>query len=225
MDHIKPFIQEPKISKSKLADGLARMDVLQQSGLDFDFPIIEALIMWIDKNHKDTLKALLEQHKDDPAEAQKHIDKPLGAVLVFLTGWGDIERCQRILEADLDKDTEKGENRFVILQLHGSISHEQQQLAFKKVGWWKIWGVCSLFGSSCSRKMIPVPQFFEGIGLSVCGGFRTVRGCAAELEWEALPILKGLSSSGLSHSANTFLKSPSGGSVQNSTWAPPPTCG
>ena len=40
-DHIKPLIQEQKFSKSKVQDGLARMDVLQQSGLDFDFPIIE----------------------------------------------------------------------------------------------------------------------------------------------------------------------------------------
>ncbi|CAD7930194.1 unnamed protein product [Amoebophrya sp. A25] len=126
-DHIRPLLKQDKFSKAKLQDGLAKMDVLQQSGLDFDFPIIEALILWIDKNYKDVLKAQLEEKKDDEAARAQIKNKPLGAVLVFLTGWNDIDKCQRILEADLDKE------KFKIFQLHGSVSMEQQQEAFKPI--------------------------------------------------------------------------------------------
>ncbi|CAD7923399.1 unnamed protein product [Amoebophrya sp. A120] len=126
-DHIRPLIKQDKFSKNKLSDGLAKMDVLQQSSLDFDFPIIEALIMWIDKNYKDVLKTQLEEKKDDPAEQEKLKAKPLGSILVFLTGWNDIDKCQRILESDLDKE------KFTILPLHGSVSMEQQQECFKPI--------------------------------------------------------------------------------------------
>eukprot|EP00392_Amoebophrya_sp_AT5.2_P015693 g15909.t1 len=124
-DHIRPLLKQEKFSKGKLTDGLAKMDVLQQSSLDFDFPIIEALIMWIDKNYKDVLNAQLEEHKDNAEEQEKLKRKPLGAVLVFLTGWNDIDKCQRILESDLD------EKKFQVMPLHGQVSMEQQQECFK----------------------------------------------------------------------------------------------
>jgi len=53
---MKPFIKKDKLKKDELQDGLKRMDVIQQSGLQFDFPIIEALILYIDKTFQAGMK-------------------------------------------------------------------------------------------------------------------------------------------------------------------------
>jgi len=98
-------------SKARLLDGLRKHDVLQQSSLAFDFPVIEALILHIDRMYKDA------QKQDQ--------DKPAGTVLVFLPGWGDIDQLQKRLVQNFSKD------RFKVLPLHSQVSKEQQQEIFE----------------------------------------------------------------------------------------------
>jgi len=148
--HIKPYL-EGQLTKQKLADGLRRHDVLQQSGLQHDFLIIEALILHIDRSYKQAmtqleeaeakkLEARIEAEKagsdelelGDSVEVEQQIKekqekKQPGAVLVFLTGWSDIDRCMKLLQNDLEKD------RFTVLPLHGQITVEQQQEVFQPV--------------------------------------------------------------------------------------------
>uniref|UniRef100_A0A7S1Q4S2 RNA helicase n=1 Tax=Alexandrium catenella TaxID=2925 RepID=A0A7S1Q4S2_ALECA len=107
---LEPQMMAP-FSKARLIDGLRKMDVLQQSSLAFDFPIIEALILHIDRMYKDAQKA-------DP-------DKPCGTVLVFLPGWGDIDQLQKRLVQNFSKD------RFKVMPLHSQVSKEQQSEIFE----------------------------------------------------------------------------------------------
>eukprot|EP00418_Pyrodinium_bahamense_P087002 CAMPEP_0179052960 /NCGR_PEP_ID=MMETSP0796-20121207/22024_1 /TAXON_ID=73915 /ORGANISM="Pyrodinium bahamense, Strain pbaha01" /LENGTH=1127 /DNA_ID=CAMNT_0020749537 /DNA_START=83 /DNA_END=3469 /DNA_ORIENTATION=- len=98
-------------NKARLLDGLRKHDVLQQSSLAFDYPIIEALILHIDRMYK-------EAQKQEP-------DKPAGTVLVFLPGWGDIDQLQKRLVQNFSND------RFKVLPLHSQVSKEQQQEIFE----------------------------------------------------------------------------------------------
>lgn len=102
-------------TKARLLDGLRKHDVLQQSSLAFDFPVIEALILHIDRMYKDAQKAQKEGEEG----------KPAGTILVFLPGWGDIEQLQRRLVQNFDT------KRFKILPLHSQVTPEQQQEIFK----------------------------------------------------------------------------------------------
>jgi len=99
-------------SKARLLDGLRKHDVLQQSSLAFDFQIIEALVLHIDRMHKQ-------------AQNNGEKDKPAGTVLVFLPGWGDIDQLQKRLIQNFDQ------SRFKILPLHSQVSKEQQQEIFE----------------------------------------------------------------------------------------------
>mmetsp|Transcript_39128 Transcript_39128/g.112968 ORF Transcript_39128/g.112968 Transcript_39128/m.112968 type:complete len:1129 (+) Transcript_39128:40-3426(+) len=98
-------------SKARLLDGLRKHDVIQQSSLAFDYPVIEALILHIDRMYKDAQK--------------QDADKPAGTVLVFLPGWGDIDQLQKRLTQNFSKD------RFKVLPLHSQVSKEQQQEIFE----------------------------------------------------------------------------------------------
>eukprot|EP00397_Hematodinium_sp_SG-2012_P002884 GEMP01002892.1.p1 GENE.GEMP01002892.1~~GEMP01002892.1.p1 ORF type:complete len:1080 (+),score=285.51 GEMP01002892.1:130-3369(+) len=123
--HIKPYL-DGQLTKQKLEDGLRRHDVLQQSGLFFDFPIIQALILHIDRMYKTAVKMMEESGASDDEIKQKQ-SQP-GAVLVFLTGWNDIDRCMKLLQQDLDS------KRFVVMPLHGQITLEQQREIFQSAG-------------------------------------------------------------------------------------------
>lgn len=103
------------LSKERLLDGLRKHDVLQQSGLAFDFPIIEALILHIDRMYK----AAQAQKKEGDEE------KLPGTVLVFLPGWGDIDQLHKRLSQNFDL------KRFKILPLHSQVTPEQQQEIFE----------------------------------------------------------------------------------------------
>mmetsp|Transcript_54415 Transcript_54415/g.117774 ORF Transcript_54415/g.117774 Transcript_54415/m.117774 type:complete len:1106 (-) Transcript_54415:24-3341(-) len=103
------------MSKTRLLDGLRKHDVLQQSSLAFDFPIIEALILHIDRMHKEQEKA--RKPDEEP--------KPPGTVLVFLPGWGDIDQLQKRLVTNFDM------KRFSILPLHSQVTPEQQDQIFQ----------------------------------------------------------------------------------------------
>jgi len=102
------------MSKARLLDGLRKHDVLQQSSLAFDYPIIEALILHIDRMYKNQQSTLAEGEEA----------KPAGTILVFLPGWGDIEELKRRLVQNFDV------NRFKILPLHSQVTAEEQQLIF-----------------------------------------------------------------------------------------------
>merc|ERR1719313_193865 len=103
------------MNKERLLDGLRKHDVLQQSGLAFDYPIIEALILHIDRMYKGAQKNLPEG--EEP--------KPAGTILVFLPGWGDIDQLKKRLVTNFDT------NRFLILPLHSQVSAEEQALIFE----------------------------------------------------------------------------------------------
>jgi len=103
------------MSKARLLDGLRKHDVLQQSNLAFDYPIIEALILHIDRMHK-------EQEKATPAGEEV---KPAGTVLIFLPGWGDIDQLQKRLVQNFDQ------KRFKILPLHSQVTSQQQSEIFE----------------------------------------------------------------------------------------------
>lgn len=64
------------------------------------------------------------EKEGEKEKLELEINKSPGAILVFMTGWGDIEKCQTILKADLD------EKKFKIQPLHGGITMEQQQEVF-----------------------------------------------------------------------------------------------
>lgn len=100
------------MSRARLLDGLRKHDVLQQSGLAFDYPIIEALILHIDRMYKDAQKDQTEE-------------KPAGTILVFLPGWGDIDTLQKRLAQNFDP------KRFKILPLHSQVTPQQQQEIFE----------------------------------------------------------------------------------------------
>lgn len=116
--HIQPYL-DGQLTKQKLEDGLRRHDVLQQSGLFFDFPVIQALILHIDRMFKLALKAM-----EESGASEEEKQKQPGAVLVFLTGWNDIDRCMKLLQQDLDS------KRFIVMPLHGQITLEQQREIF-----------------------------------------------------------------------------------------------
>merc|ERR1719498_759416 len=82
------------MNKERLLDGLRKHDVLQQSGLAFDFPIIEALILHIDRIYK-----AAQKNQPEGEEA-----KPAGTILVFLPGWGDIDELRKRLVNTLSTD-------------------------------------------------------------------------------------------------------------------------
>mmetsp|Transcript_60239 Transcript_60239/g.173823 ORF Transcript_60239/g.173823 Transcript_60239/m.173823 type:complete len:1097 (-) Transcript_60239:35-3325(-) len=103
------------LTKTRLIDGLRKHDNLQQSSLAFDYPIIEALILHIDRMYKTQQKA----------KAEGEPDKPAGTILVFLPGWGDIDQLQKRLVQNFDKQ------RFKILPLHSQVSAEQQEEIFQ----------------------------------------------------------------------------------------------
>lgn len=100
------------MSRARLLDGLRKHDVLQQSSLAFDYPIIEALILHIDRMYKDAQKDQIEE-------------KPAGTILVFLPGWGDIDTLQKRLAQNFDP------KRFKILPLHSQVTPQQQQEIFE----------------------------------------------------------------------------------------------
>jgi len=100
------------MSRARLLDGLRKHDVLQQSSLAFDYPIIEALILHIDRMYKDAQKDQTEE-------------KPAGTILVFLPGWGDIDTLQKRLAQNFDP------KRFKILPLHSQVTPQQQQEIFE----------------------------------------------------------------------------------------------
>jgi len=102
------------MSKARLLDGLRKHDVLQQSSLAFDYPIIEALILHIDRMYKNQQKAKGESEEE----------KPAGTILVFLPGWGDIDQLQKRLVQNFSSD------RFKILPLHSQVTAEQQEQIF-----------------------------------------------------------------------------------------------
>ena len=64
------------------------------------------------------------EKEGEKEKVELEMNKTPGAILVFMTGWGDIEKCQTILKADLD------EKKFKIQPLHGGISMDQQQEIF-----------------------------------------------------------------------------------------------
>lgn len=101
-------------SKWRLTDGLRKHDVLQQSSLAFDYPIIEALVLHIDRMYK-------AQQKQNP-EAEV---KPPGTVLVFLPGWGDIDFLNKKFTQSFDQ------KRFMVLPLHSQVSPDEQQKIFQ----------------------------------------------------------------------------------------------
>eukprot|EP00927_Polykrikos_kofoidii_P052226 TRINITY_DN45_c2_g1_i1.p1 TRINITY_DN45_c2_g1~~TRINITY_DN45_c2_g1_i1.p1 ORF type:complete len:1126 (+),score=236.17 TRINITY_DN45_c2_g1_i1:70-3447(+) len=103
------------MTKPRLIDGLRKHDVLQQSSLEFDYPLIEALILHIDRMYKEQQKTV---KPTDPV-------KPIGTILVFLPGWGDIDRMLKRLVASFDQ------TRFKILPLHSQVSPEQQREIFE----------------------------------------------------------------------------------------------
>jgi ATP-dependent RNA helicase DHX36 len=103
-------------SKARLVDGLRKHDVLQQSSLAFDYPIIEALILHIDRMHKAQTQA---------AQQSGEAVKPPGTILVFLPGWGDIDQMLKRLVQNFDK------NRFKVLPLHSQVTPEQQSEIFE----------------------------------------------------------------------------------------------
>jgi ATP-dependent RNA helicase DHX36 len=103
------------MSRDRLLDGLRKHDVLQQSGLAFDYPIIEALILHVDRMYKAAQKNLPEG--EEP--------KPAGTILVFLPGWGDIDNLKKRLVTNFDT------NRFKILPLHSQVSAEEQAQIFQ----------------------------------------------------------------------------------------------
>merc|ERR1719171_1999955 len=103
------------MNKERLLDGLRKHDVLQQSGLAFDYPIIEALILHIDRMYKGAQKA----------QAAGEEPKPAGTILVFLPGWGDIDQLKKRLVTNFDT------NRFKILPLHSQVSAEEQAEIFQ----------------------------------------------------------------------------------------------
>jgi len=107
------------MSKARLLDGLRKHDVLQQSSLAFDYPIIEALLLHIDRMYRDA------QKKAEDAGAEPDV-KPPGTVLVFLPGWGDIDQLNKRLSTNFD------EKRFKILPLHSQVSPEQQNEIFSE---------------------------------------------------------------------------------------------
>jgi len=111
------------MSKARLLDGLRKHDVLQQSSLAFDYPIIEALILHIDRMYKESSKGA------KPGET-----KPAGTILVFLPGWGDIDQLKKRLTQSFDQE------RFKILPLHSQVSAAEQQEIFEpaKLGTRKI---------------------------------------------------------------------------------------
>jgi len=111
---LEPQMMAP-MSKQRLLDGLRKHDCLQQSSLAFDFPIIEALLLHIDRMHKDQMKS----------KAADEEEKPPGTVLVFLPGWGDIDQLQKRLVTNFDA------KRFSILALHSQVSPEQQREIFE----------------------------------------------------------------------------------------------
>ncbi|CAJ1354280.1 unnamed protein product [Effrenium voratum] len=102
------------MSRARLVDGLRKHDVLQQSGLAFDYPIIEALILHIDRMYKDAQKAAAGEE-----------EKVAGTILVFLPGWGDIDTLQKRLAQNFDP------KRFKILPLHSQVTPQQQQEIFE----------------------------------------------------------------------------------------------
>mmetsp|Transcript_72499 Transcript_72499/g.125766 ORF Transcript_72499/g.125766 Transcript_72499/m.125766 type:complete len:1100 (-) Transcript_72499:169-3468(-) len=102
-------------NKARLLDGLRKHDVLQQSGLAFDFPIIEALILHIDRMYK--------QQKQ--AQKEGEAEKPQGTILVFLPGFRDIDDLQKRLTTNFDM------KRFKVLPLHSQVSPEQQSEIFE----------------------------------------------------------------------------------------------
>jgi len=102
-------------TKARLLDGLRKHDVLQQSSLAFDYPIIEALILHIDRMYKAQQKA---KQEGDP-------EKPPGTILVFLPGWGDIDQLMKRLVQNFDQ------NRFKVLPLHSQVTADQQQEIFQ----------------------------------------------------------------------------------------------
>jgi len=102
------------MTKARLMDGLRKHDVLQQANLSFDYPIIEALILHIDRMYKDAQKAQADGE-----------EKAAGTILVFLPGWGDIDQLQKRLLQNFDP------KRFKILPLHSQVTPEQQQEIFQ----------------------------------------------------------------------------------------------
>merc|ERR1740129_268283 len=103
------------MNKARLLDGLRKHDVLQQSSLAFDYAIIEALILHIDRMYKDAKKTQQEGEEE----------KPAGTILVFLPGWGDIDQLMKRLVTNFDT------NRFKVLPLHSQVSPEEQQHIFE----------------------------------------------------------------------------------------------
>lgn len=102
-------------NKGRLVDGLRKHDVLQQSSLAFDYPIIQALILHIDRMYKAAQKDVKKGEEQ----------KPPGTILVFLPGWGDIDQLNKRLTQDL------GSDRFLILPLHSQVSSWEQQQIFE----------------------------------------------------------------------------------------------
>eukprot|EP00929_Paragymnodinium_shiwhaense_P034889 TRINITY_DN18928_c0_g1_i1.p1 TRINITY_DN18928_c0_g1~~TRINITY_DN18928_c0_g1_i1.p1 ORF type:complete len:1100 (+),score=321.71 TRINITY_DN18928_c0_g1_i1:76-3375(+) len=102
------------MSKARLMDGLRKHDVLQQSGLEFDYAIIEALVLHIDRQYK-------AQQQAAPASEEP---KQPGTILIFLPGWGDIDKLLKRLTTSFDT------KRFKILPLHSQVTPEQQSEIF-----------------------------------------------------------------------------------------------
>ncbi len=125
-EHIKkPF------NKPKFMDGLRKMDVIQQSCLTFDYPIIEALILFFDRMYKkqtELIDAQIEKAKEagTPEEDWPKKKDP-GAILVFLPGWADIQAMEKRLINSVDED------RFVILPLHSQVKPEDQRKVFDRM--------------------------------------------------------------------------------------------
>lgn len=93
----------------RLEEAVWLHDVLQQTkGLQFDLPIVEALLEWLVK-------------KDGPTKS--------GGILVFVPGWDDIDRLKRRLR----QHAVLGDpGRFKVLQLHSQIRLEQQKEVFQR---------------------------------------------------------------------------------------------
>mmetsp|Transcript_117708 Transcript_117708/g.375150 ORF Transcript_117708/g.375150 Transcript_117708/m.375150 type:complete len:1223 (+) Transcript_117708:59-3727(+) len=104
------------LSGQRFEEGLFLHDVLQQTkGVQFDLPIIEAVIVALAEGHELCLEKA-------PVATGK------GGILVFLPGWDDIDRLKkRLAEHPLLGD----KKRFWVLPLHSQVRLEEQREVFR----------------------------------------------------------------------------------------------
>ncbi|CAD7942935.1 unnamed protein product, partial [Amoebophrya sp. A25] len=135
-----------------LADGVQKMDRLQELAMDFDFPLIAALLIWTDRNYRKVLemqRAAADAAKnastatgtgaageaatatsDSGGQGQSSVEssnaaveKPMGTIMVFLPSWLDAEKCAAVLRSDLPLDHRDGGRGTANSERTGSITN------------------------------------------------------------------------------------------------------